>query len=83
MDLVSENCEYCYTAPLFGRNVPFSGRNVKLYKSKNGRWLLTYSRSNDSGTIIGVAIDEKEVKKLLLRYDWKEYEKYFGELEEA
>lgn len=80
MELVSVKCEYSYSDRLFGDCIGYSGRNVKLWKSKKNNWLLTYDRDCSS---YGVAIDEANTKSMLLKYDIAKYEEIFGELEEA
>ena len=82
MELISEKCEYSYTwtFTLTGKEVKSYGKDVKLWKSKKGNWLLTYRTDYDS---IGVRLFEKDVKKLLLDYDLSKYEEIFGELAEA
>ena len=82
MELISEKCEYTYTwtLTLINTEMRSFGKDVKLWKSKKGNWLLTYRTDYDS---IGVKILEKDVKKLLMKYDLSKYEELFGELEEA
>ena len=82
MELISEKCEYAYTWVLPLSNIKMSsyGKDVKLWKSKKGNWLLTYRIDYVSK---GVKLLEEEVKKLLLKYDLQKYEELFGELEEA
>ena len=82
MKLISEKCEYSYTWILALTNTEMRscGRDVKLWKSKKGNWLLTYRTDYSSR---GVRLLEEEVKKLLLKYDLQKYEELFGELEEA
>lgn len=82
MELISEKCEYIYTWKLTLANIERSnpGKDVKLWKSKKGNWLLTYRTDYASK---GVKLLEKDVKKLLLEYDLSKYEEIFGELEEA
>ena len=82
MELISEKIEYLYEsniAQLAG--LRYRGKNVKLYKSKKGNWLLTYEK--DSTTTYGKALTEEEAKSYLIRYDLEKYEELFGELEEA
>lgn len=79
MELISEKCEYRYNSYIFG-DFFFPGKNVKLFRSKKGRWLLTY---NTDYSTRAVAVTESKVKELLLRYDYLVYEKIFGEIEEA
>lgn len=81
MVLISDKCEYSYTSFIFTDLCKIRGKNVKLYKSTKGRWLLTYIKDHD--TVCGRAMTEKEVKDMLLVYDIEAYEKEFGELEEA
>ena len=82
MELISEKCQYSYNWVFTLTNTKMSsyGKDVKLWKSKKGNWLLTYRTDYDSR---GVKILEEEVKKLLLKYDLQKYEELFGELEEA
>ena len=82
MELISEKCKYVYTWVLTLTNTKMSsyGKDVKLWKSKKGNWLLTYRTDYQSR---GVKLLEEDVKKLLLEYDLSKYEELFGELEEA
>ncbi len=82
MELISEKCEYTYTwvFTLTQTEMRNYGKDVKLWKSKKGNWLLTYRTDYASK---GVKLLEEEVKKLLLEYDLQKYEELFGELEEA
>ena len=82
MELISDKCKYTYTwvLSLTGTEMSSYGKDVKLWKSKKGNWLLTYHTDYDSR---GVKILEKDVKKLLMKYDLSKYEEVFGELEEA
>ena len=59
-----------------GREYPHT-----LWKSKNGRWLLTHER--EYGKTYGQAIEESEAKELLKRWDYEKYAELFGELPEA
>ena len=82
MELISEKCGYTYTwtFTLLNKEMRSYGKDVKLWKSKKGNWLLTYRTDYFSK---GVKLREEEVKKLLLKYDLQKYEELFGELEEA
>lgn len=85
MELISEKCEYTYNWEFSlihteMREMRSYGKDVKLWKSKKGNWLLTYRTDYVSK---GVKLLEEEVKKLLLKYDLQKYEELFGELEEA
>ena len=82
MELISDKCEYTYTWTFLLTNTEMRsyGKDVKLWKSKKGNWLLTYRTDYVSK---GVKLLEEEVKKLLLEYDLQKYEELFGELEEA
>ena len=82
MKLISDKCEYTYTwtFTLLNKEMRSYGKDVKLWKSKKGNWLLTYRTDYVSK---GVKLLEEEVKKLLLEYDLQKYEELFGELEEA
>lgn len=81
MVLISDKCEYSYVSYIFTGTLKCRCKNVKLYKSAKGRWLLTYTKDYD--TVCGRAMTEQEVKDMLLVYDIETYEKEFGELEEA
>lgn len=82
MELISEKCVYTYTwvFPLTDKDIRSYGKDVKLWKSKKGNWLLTFRTDYGSK---GVKLLEKDVKNLLLDYDLSKYEELFGELEEA
>lgn len=82
MELISEKCEYIYNWKFTLANIEMSSyaKNVKLWKSKKGNWLLTF---NTDYTSKGVKLLEKEAKKLLMKNDLSKYEELFGELEEA
>ena len=82
MELISEKCEYTYTwvFTLTDTKMSSYGKDVKLWKSKKGNWLLTYRTDYVSK---GVKLLEEDAKKLLLKYDLQKYEELFGELEEA
>lgn len=82
MELISDKCEYTYTWTflLTDTEMRSYGKDVKLWKSKKGNWLLTYRTDYVAK---GVKLLEEEVKKLLLKYDLQKYEELFGELEEA
>lgn len=81
MELVSEKCEYNYLSVIYGDICRFSGKNVKLFRSTKGRWLLTYER--DWHKTCGIPLKEETAKDILLNHDLEAYEKLFGELEEA
>ena len=81
MVLVSEKCSYAYDTYFLNSKFNYAGKNVKLWKSAKGNWLLTYEDS--VGHKYGKAMDKNEVEELLLKYDLKKYEEIFGELEEA
>lgn len=59
----------------------YAGKNVKLWKSAKGNWLLTYEDAYENK--YGKAIDKEEAANLLLSYDLEKYGEIFGELEEA
>ena len=82
MELINEKCKYTYTwvFTLTDTKMSSYGKDVKLWKSKKGNWLLTYRTDYQSK---GVKLLEEDVKKLLLDYDLSKYEELFGELEEA
>lgn len=82
MELISDKCKYIYTWTFVLTNTKMSsyGKDVKLWKSKKGNWLLTYRTDYASKA---VKLLEEDVKKLLLKYDLSKYEELFGKLEEA
>ena len=44
MELISEKCEYSWKSFLLTTSITCFGKNVKLWKSKKGNWLLTYEK---------------------------------------
>lgn len=80
MDLVSERCKYYHNSTMFGYRMHYITDEVKLWKSRKDRWLLTYKFSC---RYYAKTLTESEIKELLMTYDLKTYEKIFGELEEA
>lgn len=81
MELVSEKCEYIYTYTMFKSNFGGYGKDVQLWKSVHGRWLLTYNRGYS--TVYSKTLTEQEAMNLLKKYDLDKYEALFGALEEA
>ena len=81
MTLMSEKCSYSYDTYFLNLKSNYAGKNVKLWKSAKGNWLLTYEDSCENK--YGKAIDKEEAADLLLEYDLEKYEEIFGELEEA
>lgn len=65
---------------IFGKE---AGRmhDCDLYRSNKSNYLLVHE--TDVYSIVGEAITETEAKDLLMRYDYDNYTKLFGELEEA
>lgn len=84
MELISEKCEYSYTWVFILTDTEMHGNahNVKIWRSKKGNWLVTYTKQGYFGNFANT-LTEIEVKSLLLRYDLSKYEELFGELEEA
>ena len=81
MELVSEKCEYIYTYTMFKSKYGGYGKDVQLWKSVHGRYLLTYNRGYS--TVYSKTLTEQEAMNLLKKYDLDKYEALFGELEEA
>lgn len=81
MELISEKCECAYTYTMFGSEFFNWGKDVQIWRSVHGRWLLTYNRG--LSTAYAKTLTEQEVKNLLKKYDLDRYEELFGELEEA
>lgn len=81
MELISEKCEYPYTYTMLGSEFYNYGKDVQLWRSVHGRWLLTYNRG--LSTVYAKVLTEQEAKNLLKKYDLDRYEELFGELEEA
>lgn len=73
MELISEKCEHAYFYAY--------GKDVQLWRSVRGRWLLTYNRG--LSTMYAETLTEQEAKNLLKKYDLDKYEELFGPLEEA
>lgn len=84
MELISEKCDYTYkwTFSLTGTQMSSIAHDVKIWRSKKGNWLLTYTKPGYS-TNFANTLSEIEVKSLLVRYDLPKYEELFGEIEEA
>ena len=80
MELVSERCQYNYKSTFYNCTVNYKGKNVKLFRSKKGNWLLTYETDYE---IRGVHLHDNDVRKILIKYDVDKYEQIFGDLEEA
>ena len=80
MKLISDRCSYSYEDKSFGCIFRYNGRNVKLWESNKGNWLLTYETDY---AVCGKAVTENEAGDLLLKYDVERYEEIFGKLEEA
>lgn len=82
MKLISEKCRYNYlwTVGLINMKMQSPGKDVKLWKSKKGNWLLTY-RTDYSTRAVKFSVEQ--VKEILMKYDLEKYELLFGELEEA
>ena len=79
MTLISEKCRYRLDG-LIGFNC--FAKEVMLWRSKKGNWLLTFKKSPIDPTS-GKTLTESEAMNLLLKYDIEAYENLFGELEEA
>lgn len=88
MTLISEKCQYRWLSSI---GFTCLAKEVMLWKSEKGNWLLTYRRDlihPFSGRDLiypfsGKALTESEAMDLLLKYDIDAYEKLFGELEEV
>ena len=81
MELISEKCKYTYSYTLFESKFYAYGKDVQLWRSVYGRWLLTYNRG--FSTMYAETLTEQEAKNLLQKYDLNKYEELFGPLEEA
>ena len=80
MKLISDRCSYSYEKTMFGAIIRYHGKNVKVWESDKGNWLLTYETDYE---ICGKKLSEEEAADLLLKYDFERYEEIFGKLEEA
>ena len=82
MKLISEKCKYTYTWTFTLTNTEMRsyGKDVKLWLSSKGNWLLTY---NTDYSTRAVKFSVEQVKEILMKYDLEKYELLFGELEEA
>ena len=77
MELVSNKCKYEYrVSHLILGELACITHNAGLYRSKKGNWLVVFDG-------YARAMTEKEARNMLLKHDYKAYEKQFGELEEA
>lgn len=82
MELISEKCEYDYswTFLLTGTKMQSPGKDVKLWLSSKGNWLLTY---NTDYSTCAIKFSVAQAREILMNYDLEKYESLFGELEEA
>ena len=82
MKLISEKCKYTYTwiFTLTNTEMISYGKDVKLWLSSKGNWLLTY---NIDYSTRAVKFSVEQAKEILMKYDLEKYELLFGELEEA
>jgi hypothetical protein len=82
MRLISEKCKYNYswTVGFTNMKMQSSGKDVKLWLSSKGNWLLTY-RTDYFTRAIKFSVEQAE--EILIKYDLEKYELLFGELEEA
>lgn len=78
MELVSNKFRYEYEASylIFGGGFTCVTYDTGLYKSNKGNWLVVFDGH-------GRAVTKKKARDILLKYDYKAYEKQFGKLEEA
>ena len=85
MELISEKCDYSYEWEFQLTNTKMFGiaHNVRIWRSKKGNWLVTYTKQDYSSTNFAESLTEGEVKWLLLKYDLSKYEEIFGGIEEA
>lgn len=82
MELISEKCKYSYNfTSIFRDTLSCSARDVKLWRSVNDRWLLTYTKGYSDA--YAVKLSKESAMNMLLDYDIDKYEELFGELEEA
>lgn len=82
MELISEKCNHSWSSEFFSMKMCYQAKDVKLYRSKKGNWLLTYRKEGYS-IIYAEVLTEDEAKAKLIRKDLEKYEEIFGELEEA
>lgn len=81
MELVSEKVKKGVTTYIrFLDSKILNMYDAKLYRSKKGRYLITWYQDD---TTCAMAIGKAKAKELLLKYDYRKYEELFGELEEA
>lgn len=81
MELVSEKVKKGVTTYIrFLDSKIFTKYDAILYRSKKGRYLITWDQGYN---VYAMAIDKAKAKELLLKYDYRKYEELFGELEEA
>lgn len=80
MELISEKCQEFWESSL--TQMRFRAKDVKLYRSKNNNWAITY-RKDSNTCLFARALTEDEAKAKLIERDLEKYEEIFGEIEEA
>lgn len=81
MELISEKVrQSVYTYIGFLDSKILNMYDAELYRSKKGRFLLTWYQNYKT---CASSINDDRAKELLLKYDYEKYEELFGELEEA
>ena len=60
MELISDKCQYAYPSEVFGDGIHFYGKDIKIWRSKNERWLLTYINSHDTSHAIILSEEEAQ-----------------------
>lgn len=80
MEMVSDKIQHEYKVRFLSHSYWYDGKNVRLWRSSKGRWLMTYDSDRNS---YAVPMTETKAKEKLMAYDIDTYEQLFGELEEA
>ena len=80
MEMVSDKIRCEYKLRFLSHSYWRDGKNVRLWRSHKGRWLMTYDSDSNS---YAMPMTETQAKEKLMMYDIATYERLFGELEEA
>lgn len=85
MEIVSKKIQYTFTtrSKLLNLDYVYDAVDPTIWKSKKGRYLLTYKGEASDILYSAKVLTENEVKDLLISYDVEKYEEMFGEIEEA
>ena len=80
MEMVSDKIQHEYKVRFLSHSYYFDSKNVRLWRSHKGRWLMTYDSDRNG---YAIPMTENQAKEKLMKYDIATYEQLFEELEEA